>query len=68
MSIFAPLAPLLLDIPEHEHMYVLRMLQCQLTVLALMPEAQRYNEYSKSELMLSHYEHCNSEYQKTQKE
>jgi hypothetical protein len=47
---------------------VRRMLQYQLTVLALMPEAQRYAEYAKSELALMHYERANDEYKETQKE
>lgn len=68
MSVFDPLKVLLQDIPEQEHAYVRRMLQYQLTVLALMPEAQRYAEYAKSELALMHYERANDEYKETQKE
>lgn len=67
MSIFDSLKPLLEDIPEHEHAYVERMLQYQLTLLSLMPEAQRYAEYSRSELALAHYERFNTEYRETQK-
>ncbi len=68
MSVFDPLKPLLQDIPEQEHAYVRRMLQYQLTILALMPEAQRYAEYSRSEMAMSHYERLNLEYKETQKE
>lgn len=68
MSVFDTLKPLLQDIPEEEHAYVRRMLQYQLTVLALMPAAQRYTEYSKSEMALMHYERMNLEYKETQKE
>jgi hypothetical protein len=68
MSVFDTLKPLLQDIPEQEHAYVRRMLQYQLTVLALMPESQRYTEYSKSEMAMLHYERLNLEYKETQKE
>lgn len=65
MDILDALKPLLESIPPEEHFHVKRLLQYQLLLLSLMPEPQRYSEYARSELALTHYERYTLEYQRT---